>query len=1162
MRTISYFRWSVLALVLLSACQSIGGRDTIATLRSRHIEIKEEKIEGGLEKAMEGYRRFLEETPESALKPEAIRRLADLKIEKEYGYIAAGGGRAVRAASRPQAPAEVPRPVAVPPAVASGPTPSNRESDAEFEKRTVSSGPASPAAAKGSIALPGSEDLERAGAQEAIALYRKLLKQYPHYEHNDEVLYQMSRACEEQGQVEEAMQVMDRMVREYPHSRYIDEVQFRRAEYFFTRKRYLDAEDAYKSIVTMGASSLYYQLALYKLGWTFYKQELYDDALDRFIALLDYKVSTGYDFAQTADKAERKRMEDTFRVISLSFSNTGGSKSVVEYFTTHGKRGYEDRVYSNLGEFYFDKRRYADAAATYNAYVSRNPFERVSPQFAMRVIEIQLAGGFPSLVIDAKKQFAATYGLKAAYWRHFDPAARPEVLAWLKTNITDLAKHYHALYQSPEQAKEKKENFEEALHWYREFLASFPKDPSSPAVNYLLADLLMENHSYDLAAREYEKTAYAYPRHEKSSKAGYAAVYAWRQELAGAAAGEKDQVRREVVRSSLKFADTYPEHEKAAIVLGAAADDLYDLREYAQALATAQKLNTVFPNADKEVKRGAWDVIAHSSFDLQRYSDAEAAYVKLLGFVPEGDKERGALVDNLAVSIYKQGEEAKARKDYRAAADHFLRVGALAPGSKVRPDAEYDAAAALIQLKDWKAAAAVLTGFRDKFPGNKLQPKVTEKIAYVYKEDGRLTEAATEYERIERESRDEAVRREALLTAADLHAQAGDLERAIGVYRRYVEYFPHPAEPNLEARTKIAEALKKKDDQDAYLAELGQIVAIDAAAGGERTPRTRYLAGNAALVLAEQTFDQFAEVKLVKPFKANLRRKKELMEKATKKFSQLLQYEVGEVTAGATFYLAEIYANFSKALLNSERPEGLGPVEREQYDLAIEEQAYPFEDKAIAVHKKNLELITVGIYNEWVDKSLQKLAKFVPARYDKPEEESAVVTSPDSYVFAIDRPAVPAPQALAGAAAAAEPKAAEKPIENNGAVKADEPKQDAEHVTTKEQVQKARPKQDVKSGETNTAVKADEPKQDGERVTTKEQVQTVQSKQDVKSGESNTAVKAERPKQDAKRGKANKAVKADEPKQGVKKVVTIAPKPTPDKSIDQGASSDGVTKKN
>ncbi len=1089
---------SVLALpLLLSACQTGGGKDTLAKLRDVQIDIKEEKIEGGLEKAMEGYRRFLEEKPNSAMSPEAIRRLADLKVEREYGALSGDAAAERRDSATTLPPPERAASLKIAPTRSSvaghGKDRVQGESQADFEKRAAqSAGPGPAPAAIGPV--EGADDLERAGAVEAIELYKKLLKDYPTYERNDQVLYQMSRAYEELGRVEEAMDVMNRLVRVYPRSRYIDEVQFRRAEYFFTRRAYLDAEEAYASIVTMGASSSYYQLALYKLGWTFYKQELYDEALNRFIALLDYKVSVGYDFAQTGDGAERKRIDDTFRIICLSFSNLGGANSVVEYFTRHGKRSYEDGVYSNLGEFYFDKRRYNDAAATYNAFVSRNPFHKVAPQFHMRVIDIHLAGGFPSLVIEAKKQFADNYGLKAEYWQHFELSSRPEVVAWLKTNITDLAKHYHALFQSPKQIKEKNTNFEEALHWYREFLTSFPKDSESPAINYMLADLFLENRSFDLAAAEYEKTAYEYPRHEKSSQAGYAAIFAYREHLGAVAAGAKDQVKREVVRSSLKFADTYPEHEKAAIVLGAAADDLYDMKDYEPALAAARKLIDAFPRADAEVVRTAWLVAGHATYELTRYNEAETAYVKVLELLPAGDKSRDARIDNLAAAIYKQGEQANALADYRAATQHFLRVGRMAPTSKIRVTAEYDAAAALMQLKDWKMAATVLTGFRNLFPGHSLQPEVTKKIAFVYREDGQLSLAADEYERIERESQEDEVRRESLLIAAELHEKVGDLARTLVVYRRYVDYFPHPVEPSLETRDKIAEVLKKKNERDNYLAELRQIVAIDASAGGERTPRTRYFAGKAALVLAEQTFDQFVGVKLVEPFKANLSKKKELMKVATQQFNKLLDYEVGEVTAGATFYLAEIYADFSMDLKESERPAGLSPLEREEYDLAIEEQAYPFEEKAIAMHKSNLELISRGVYNEWIDKSLQKLAKFVPARYDKPEEESPIIASLDGYMFAIERPEPPAPQAP-----------------ERAAVKAVEPMQDAKPADAKEAVKAAEPKQDAKPAEAQEAVQAAEPKQDAKPAEAKEAAPAAEAKQDAKPAEAKKAAKAEEP---------------------------------------------------
>ncbi len=563
----NWIRFVLLGVTMMMvACQSMNDKGTLARLRHQKIDIKEAAIEGGLEKAMQSYQRFLEETPDAAMAPEAIRRLADLKLEKEYGTLTDNAQPAERVAAGLEAPKMTAPSKSAPIRPAGGPlaAPKTNESrqneaEADFEKRATQSQPLSPVAPETGQLPEGADDLEKAGPLEAVALYNRLLTKYPLYDRNDQVLYQMSRAYEELGKIEEAMTVMERLVREFPQSRYIDEVQFRRAEYFFTRRKYMDAEDAYTTIVNIGKGSTYYELALYKLGWTFYKQELYEDAQHRFIALLDHKVSAGYDFDQTEDETERKRTDDTFRVISLGFSNLGGADYVVDYFSQHGQRSYENSVYSNLAEFYFDKRRYADASAAYSAFMNRNPFHKASPGFHMRVIEIHTAGGFPSLVLDAKKSFATTYGLKAAYWKYFDPKDRQDVLDHLKSNLVDLANHYHASYQKPRQKKAKRTHFREALHWYRQFLTSFPTETESPVINYQLADLLLENKAFGQAAVEYEKTAYDYPSHEKSSEAGYAAVYAHRKNLETAAKNNQDSVKREVVRSSMTFVDTFPQ---------------------------------------------------------------------------------------------------------------------------------------------------------------------------------------------------------------------------------------------------------------------------------------------------------------------------------------------------------------------------------------------------------------------------------------------------------------------------------------------------------------------------------------------------------------------------------------------------------------------------
>src|SRR6185295_15039510 len=346
------------------------------------------------------------------------------------------------------------------------------------------------------------DDLARAGPLEAIQLYDRLLEKYPSAEHNDQVLYQKARAYDELGRTVEAMKVMEQLIAAYPRSKYLDEVHFRRAEHFFTRKKYRDAEGSYEAIIKMGPVSEYYELALYKLGWSFYKQEMYEEALHEYFALLDYKVSIGYDFDAQHEEGDERRIADTFDIISLGFSNLGGPEAVQQFFGANGKRSYEDRVYRNLGEYYLTKLRYHDAAKSYNTFIAQYPLHKRSPHFSMRVIEIYETGRFPQLVLDSKKAFASAYGLSAEYWRHFDVQQAPEVLSYLKSTLRDLANHYHAQYQDKSAAENKAANFGEATRWYGQYISSFRTDAETPAINYQLADLELENKDFAGAARE------------------------------------------------------------------------------------------------------------------------------------------------------------------------------------------------------------------------------------------------------------------------------------------------------------------------------------------------------------------------------------------------------------------------------------------------------------------------------------------------------------------------------------------------------------------------------------------------------------------------------------------------------------------------------------
>lgn len=1002
-------RWRQLSLLIFScsglvACATRSQDGTLAELQTQQADTQEVVLADSLGRAAESYRKYLAETSESARTPEAMRRLADLQLEQEYGVLgtapivetAAPAGAAVPLAA-PELAARAPATLSVSKVqLPAGPG----ESEFEFEQRATERQELLGASQipNDALSMSGGEKIP-AGPLEAIATYKQILETYPNYERNDQVLYQMSRAYDEIGQPDDAMAVMNRLVLEYPYSKYIDEVNFRRAEYYFVRKKYIESEEAYGSIISVGSTSSYYELALYKMGWTLYKQQFYEEALHNYMAMLDYRKSIGYDFDGAAEESEEHRVTDTFRVISLSFSNLGGPEVVDEYFRDRGHRSYADKIYGNLGEFYFSKLRYDDSASIYKSFVALNPYHKVSPQFSMRVVEIYGEAGFPLLVVESKKEFATQYALDAAYWSHFDAADRPEVVDFLQTNLTDLANHYHALYQSETLLEDRPQNFGEARQWYSQFLASFPADSDTPQINYQLADLLLENEDFGDAAAEYERTAYGYESHEQASEAGYAAIYAYREDLKVATGVRQLRVKEATVDSSLRFADTFQDHEQASVVLGAAADDLYDMQEFQPAIDAAQKLIQRYPSSDGELLKSAWAVVAHSSIDLAQYADAEHAYSNVLSLTAQDDENRPAIVDGLAAAIYKQGEQASLVEDYRAAANHYLRIKVLAPTSTIRTAAEYDGAAALMKLQDWEMASGVLEEFRTSHPEHELNGEATKQLAFIYREDGQIERSAAEHERIAAESVDPELSRDALLTAGELYDEVNVLVDAIRVYNQYVTEYPRPLNIAMETRSRLADIFKSQRDYVRYYEELNSIVAADSDAGGERTDRSRYLAAGAALVLAELSFEKFAAVELVQPFEESLAEKQRQMDSSMEAFEGLVEYEVAEVTAAATFYIAEIYFDFSESLINSERPAALTSAELVDYELVIEEEAYPFEERAIEVHEANFDLLAGGIYNTWVQDSLDKLATLMPGRYAKNEISGGFLSSIDSYAY-------------------------------------------------------------------------------------------------------------------------------------------------------------------
>ncbi|HWN39918.1 MAG TPA: tetratricopeptide repeat protein, partial [Gammaproteobacteria bacterium] len=617
----------------------------------------------------------------------------------------------------------------------------------------------------------------------------------------------------------------------------------------------------------------------------------------------------------------------------------------------------------------------------YHAFVELDPYHAKAPLLQVEVIEAFKKGQFADLVLDGKENFVETYGPGSPYWQRFTFEQQPEVVAHLKSNVTDLAAYHHAEAQKTHEARE----YQAAARWYRSYLQSFPDDVNAAPTNFLLAEVLYESGSYRDAAFEYERTAYSYPFHDKSGEAGYAALLAYgkhEDELTGAPRAEW---HRQAIDSALKFADTYPTHAEAARVQTDSAEKLYALDEYTRARDVGRQVLARVPAVEPKLQRTAWTVVAHSEFDLQDFAAAETAYVQLLGVMPVVDPQRGEITERVASSIYKQGEQARTAGQLDVAVNHFLRVSQAAPSSSVRPTAEYDAGAALIQMGDWQRATTVLENFRAAFPNHPLAADVTTKLAVAYVESGNTARAASEFERIADGDGPVEVKREAAWRSAELYEKTGQSVAAMGAYSRFVERYPTPVVAAVEARQKLVDLSGAVGNNAERTRWMRDLVAADAVAGSERTDRTRTLAAKAQLELAAPTRDAFLGTRLVIPLDKSLEAKQARMQEALAEYGKAADYGIAEVTTAANYEIAELYHALSKDLYSSQRPPELTADELEQYDILLEEQAFPFEEEAIQLHETNAARTTEGIYDEWVRKSFTALVELLPGRYAKAE---------------------------------------------------------------------------------------------------------------------------------------------------------------------------------
>lgn len=822
-----------------------------------------------------------------------------------------------------------------------------------------------------------------------LELYRKLVTQYPQFVDNDQVLYRLAHVHDLRSEPEYSLLALNSLVENFPDSEYFYDSCFRLGELHFDKGDYQTALDFYTKALHGDEQAALKQVAFYKQAWAQFGLDRSDDALRSFYQVLDHNFETPADgaYAMLENANNLAMVKDSLRGMSLVFMNTDDPHVIEKTISGYGKvrKGYFDHlIYQNLVQHFVAQGQLARATEVYDAYELHYAGSVQSARFKLALIDLAQAYDEPELAMKHKQEFVRLYAPNTAFWIRYDEAVRAELTPVAKTHMASVNQYLHARAQHDKTP----DAYRAAEKHYRHYLAAFPDEADTGDIRYMLADLLRQAGDYAQAAKEFETVAYQDEGHN-SDEAAYAAVLALREQVNQAQAEQKAAMQGQLHEGVRRYAETHLDDERRIPLLLSLGHEAVNHKQFNYAVDLAQWVLDTGSQPNALQTQQAWAIQGHAAFDGGRFVEAEQAYRQAHSHVRDSI-ERQELNNWVAASIYQQAEGLRTAGDHSTAAREFLRIGTVAPGADIVVQAEYDAAASWMQMEAWQRASIILENMRQKYPTTELLPDISLKLAHIYDVTGKSEEAAREYERIAYGEYDNETRQEAAWKSADLYASLGLHDRSSALLEAYIRQADDTAQA-MEARYRLAQAYAGQNKQHRADFWLHQVIESGSKAKASLNDDSRRIAALAALELAESKFQNFNEVKLRAPLRDNLKSKKFHMEVALKAYNQAAEFGVSEVMTESTYRIGEMYFQFSDALLNSDKPTELSGLELEQYTLMLEEEAIPFEEKAIQILQANTEYAKQGIYDEWVKESFSTLEKVMPMRYRKDEQGEQLV---------------------------------------------------------------------------------------------------------------------------------------------------------------------------
>lgn len=832
-------------------------------------------------------------------------------------------------------------------------------------------------------------------------VYDELLQLYPDRPENEKVMYQLARGYMEESNWNRSNYYLERITKESPNGKYSHEAYFRLGEFNFEDNQMQKAIHYYKQVLKNDDFNLY-DKALYKLGWAHFQTKDYETAADRFLQVLDRKgvrlTPEGREEIKniSISEVEKDMIWDTIKTLITVFEYMGERSRIANFFKVRGIQNFEPYVYRRLGDMYLDSGRFREAAEVYDAFVNTNPLHEDSPVFQMKIIEAYSKGNMIDLSYNARVKFVESYMGDSLWFKSNKRSAQKRVKdlvtmnkALIKNDMYQLAKYHYSTAHS----SKKEKDYKEAILWIRKFIDIFPQEPESETLrnmlietNFLLAEIYFEMKDYDKAVAEYEKVAYKYQQSDYTGEASYRILLSLEKLAKPAGKIRNDNNFADRFAEGCKvFVEKFPKDKRVPEVLLNGAETYFQIGKFEDSRAMARQIIEHSLSTQKE-RYTAQRYIAESFLKEQVYNKSEDEIKKAIALIPESDKQDLPFLERaLAGSLYKQAEDLKSKDKKFEAAEAFEKVYKTVPHSDIAPVALYDAGVLFEEKGQPGRAINSYQTLVQKYPDSSYAFDAANQLGEILEGNKDFAETAKAYEKASSLTTDETKKEDMLYKSLLMYEKVNDLEGFINRYKKFEEAF-RKSPRTIELAFKIANSKESAKDLTSAKELYEKVISLHKNLGAHATIEATEFAAKAQLILTDSKKSLFEEVKLVSPLEENLKKKEGILKEVLAGYTAASKYRIGDVTTEAIYKMGEVLEHLKDAILESEKPAELTPEQLEEYNILLEEQASPFEEKAISTYEVNVRrTVEEGIYTQWTKKSYERLARLLPARYRRDE---------------------------------------------------------------------------------------------------------------------------------------------------------------------------------